>query len=508
MAYHLYNPHRFATPPVDSPAYAFDVSDGCPGARFATSSERSTLGTPPHTPTTATATPRYDPLGVLAHVSIAEQNRERIAALNIPRSAPHEVTGGVMSDGRWNVRHPAVQTCLTTRPPRPSLRNRAASSIYALAALSVRLTPFHEHHNDFWNPEVRNDTAEFIDKVMRTEPRLIDTYPCTWLGPQEMLWQSRNFNAAQEKARNEELGITASPNNRKMSLRKRKATKTAAPRAQTDEVVEGLPEPPRKRARKTKPTPKAAAAMAAAAAAANTGAANEEATPAKPTAGATLAPPTKTSPKAPSPLGVFSPIIASASLPDEDGPAAPASRGRTSNKGSKRGSIAPSAPTRLSARPTTHDRSPSTSESSTATSSMAADLKRGRSSSSASSTPATPPEAAQAVDVKSKGEPNDVPEYADAVEDSTEPQADSVHATRARTRAAAKRATVEPEAPAPDAEAMQVDEPEAPKAKSQSRKRAAADDDAAPDEKTVSAPAPKKRKRTSGVTRARTTRRR
>ncbi|TFY52564.1 hypothetical protein EVG20_g10497, partial [Dentipellis fragilis] len=500
----------FATPPIETPTYTFDLGDEYPRARFATSSERSSLDTPPHTSTTATATPRYDPLGVLAQVSIAEQNRERIAALNIPRSAPHEVASGVMSDGRWNVRHPAVQTCLTTRPPRPSLKNRAASSIYTLAALSVRLTPFHEHYNDFWNAEIRNDTAEFIDSVMRTEPRLIDTYPCTWLGSQEMLWQSRNFNAAQEKARNEELGITSSPNNRKMSLRKRKAAKPAAPRVQTDEVVEGLPEPPRKRARKTKPTPKAAAAMAAAAAAAaaaNTGGANEDASPAKPTTGATLAPPTKTSPKAPSPLGVFSPIIASASLPEEDSPAAPASRGRTSNKGSKRGSAAPTAPTRPSARPTTHDRSPSTSESSTATSSMAADLKRGRSSSSASSTPATPPEAAQAVDVKSKGETNDIPDLAEAIGDSAEPQTDSAHATRARTRAAAKRATVESEAPAPDAEAMQVDEPEVPKTKSQSRKRAATDD-AAADEKAVSAPAPKKRKRTSGVTRARTTRRR
>ncbi|KAI0315962.1 hypothetical protein OF83DRAFT_1084601 [Amylostereum chailletii] len=202
----LYHPH---------PAPIFHSSAIDP-SRFPTSSLRDI----PHTPHD-NATPLYDPLGVLP----PRQDAHRA----IPRpklSVPREVQRGVLSDGRWTARHPAVDAFLARPMPRALLdpRDRGMMAVFALAALKVAFNPGHSAYDIFWGIEDRRATAEFIDGLVVSRPCPIDTAPLTWLGRWEMLWQL----SGRQKEHAKVHGIPAATNAaRRMTLRKRKAPASA-----------------------------------------------------------------------------------------------------------------------------------------------------------------------------------------------------------------------------------------------------------------------------------------
>ncbi|KAI0051269.1 hypothetical protein FA95DRAFT_1570133, partial [Auriscalpium vulgare] len=226
---------QFFLPPAYNhpprPRTFFALSAPAP-PRLPLSAERAAA--PPTSPSPRPA--RYDPLGVL-HPAPAPAGPSQFQLASVP----YEVTRGVMSNGRWNPRHPAVQDFLRSpRPPSP-----ACMPLFVLAALHVMYSPGHPAYDFFWSEDDRRSTADHIDRLLGRDSCPIATYPASWLGAQEMLWQLAGLQ--KDYARHH--GAALQPAVRRMFLRKRKP----APAVREESVAASeASEPPRKRVRRSK----------------------------------------------------------------------------------------------------------------------------------------------------------------------------------------------------------------------------------------------------------------
>src|SRR6266478_6030093 len=133
-------------------------------SRFPTSEDRLRwpAGLPPE-PHPA----RYDPLGSLAQDEPAIARKALCSSFN-PRYFPSHVASGVLSDGTWTTAHPSVHAFLQSPTSPPSLTSRTSAAIYSLAALHIFYSPSHPAYDAFWHPDIKENTAMFVHKVVST----------------------------------------------------------------------------------------------------------------------------------------------------------------------------------------------------------------------------------------------------------------------------------------------------------------------------------------------------
>ncbi|KAI9442516.1 hypothetical protein H4582DRAFT_1289478 [Lactarius indigo] len=370
---------------IHSPSLSLPDQPDQQHTRFPTSSDR--LGRPAtsiHRPPFDRLA-RYDPLGRLSQDKhyIA---RKSLCSSFVPRFFPSSVARGVLSDGTWTTEHPCVNAFLQSPYSRPSLTSTTSAAIYSLAALHVFYSPSHPSYDVFWHPDIKESTAIFVHGVVTMKPSPISTTPMTWLGVHDMLWQLTGIQ--KEYAKSQGIKATTSPPApTRRSLRKRKPVQALLQALEEREPSE-VPEPPRKKARKSKSDENEKGA---------------EATPqpgvsAENEAGPSALSHTKST-TLPSPLEVRatadttpSPLTITSSLPSDSQPTAKddigSSRGHSKDTASKKTPATQTA-SRTSRR--TRERSPSfSSGSSTAVSAAgSSNSKRARSSSSVSSTSTT-----------------------------------------------------------------------------------------------------------------------
>ncbi|KAH9046870.1 hypothetical protein EDB84DRAFT_570888 [Lactarius hengduanensis] len=369
---------------IHSPSLSLPDQPDQQHTRFPTSSDRlarpaASIHQPPFD-----RSARYDPLGRFSQDkhSLA---RKVLCSSFAPRFFPGSVARGVLSDGTWTTKHPCVPAFLQSPYSRPSLTSKTSAAIYSLAALHVFYSPSHLSYDVFWHPDIKESTAIFVHGVVTMEPSPISTTPMTWLGVHDMLWQLTGIQKEYAKSQGGKT-TTPPPAPTRRSLRKRKPVQALLQALEEREPSE-VPEPPRKKARKSKSdeNEKGAEATSLVAEQPAVSAENEAGPSALST---TLSSPLEargTADTTPSPLTVTS------SLPSDSQPTAKddvgSSRGHSKDTASKKAS-APQTASRTSRR--TRERSPSfSSGSSTAVSAAGSTSKRARSSSSVSSTSTT-----------------------------------------------------------------------------------------------------------------------
>ena len=163
MEFYTRPSHQLYTAPHSHSMY-LDMGSEPPHWSVATSSERSTLDTPPApTPTSAE---RYDPLGML-QVSEAETARIAMVAQHPPKQFPYLVRPGVMSDGRWTFNHPDVLAYMEN--PVEGLPESPVgfhAMLYVLAALHILTWPNHPMWSWFWPKNSWAQVADFIFAFM------------------------------------------------------------------------------------------------------------------------------------------------------------------------------------------------------------------------------------------------------------------------------------------------------------------------------------------------------
>jgi hypothetical protein len=251
-------------------------------------------------------------------------------------------------------------------------------------------------------------------------PSPISTTPMTWLGVHDMLWQLTGIQKEYAKSRGGKVAASP-PAPTRRSLRKRKPVQTPLQALDAREPSE-VPEPPRKRARKSKSDESEKAAEETPLVAEQPGLSTEiEAGPStlSHTKSTTLPSPLEargTADTTPSPLTVTSSLPSdSQPLAKEDVAQAGSSRGQTKD------TVSNKVPASRSSR-RTRERSPSfSSGSSTAVSAAGRKSKRARSSSSVSST-STTVDAETGSKSKGKGKEKAV-DVAEATEEETEDEA-------------------------------------------------------------------------------------
>ncbi|KAH9083883.1 hypothetical protein EDB83DRAFT_57517 [Lactarius deliciosus] len=260
-------------------------------------------------------------------------------------------------------------------------------------------------------------------------PSPISTTPMTWLGVHDMLWQLTGIQKEYAKSQGGKTTISP-PAPTRRSLRKRKPVQALLQALEEREPSE-VPEPPRKKARKSKSdeNEKGAETTSLVAEQPDVSAENE----AGPSALSRTKSPTLSSPleargtadTTPSPLTITSslPSDSQATAKDDVG----SSRGHSKDTASKKAS-APQTATRTSRR--TRERSPSfSSGSSTAVSAAGSNSKRARSSSSVSSTSTT-----VGAETGSKGKGKGKEKAADVAEEATEEEETDGDAGKRLTR--------------------------------------------------------------------------
>ena len=263
------------------------------------------------------------------------------------------------------------------------------------------------------------------------KPSSISTTPMTWLGVHDMLWQLTGIQKEYAKSQGGKV-VASPPAPTRRSLRKRKPVQTLLQALDAREPSE-VPEPPRKRARKSKSDESEKAAEATSFAE-QTGVSTEiEAGPSalSHTKSTTLPSPLEargTADTTPSPLTITSSLPSdSQSLAKDDVAQAGSSRGQVKDTTSNK------VPASRSSR-RTRERSPSfSSGSSTAVSAAGSKSKRARSSSSVSST-STTVDAETGSKSKGKGKEK-VVDVAEATEEETEDEAGKRSAKSNRTTA-------------------------------------------------------------------------
>ncbi|KAI0268783.1 hypothetical protein BC834DRAFT_968218 [Gloeopeniophorella convolvens] len=363
--------------------------------------------------------PHHDPLGTLVEDKGAVARRALCSSYT-PRFFPARLAPGVLSDGTWTTKHPSVSVFLESPTARPALSSRTSAAIYSLAALHVFYSPSHPSYDVFWHPDIKESTAAFVHEVVTMKPSPISTTPMTWLGVHDMLWQLTGIQKEYARAH----GIKAStspPVPTRRSLRKRKPVQAVLQEASTREPSE-VPEPPRKKLRRTKSDGDdkegdiSMLAVGVSDMSPEQRAGPSAQQPAKPKS--TTPSPQETRGNldpTPSPLTITSPLPSDSQLPPkEDAAQVGTSRGRTKDAASKKASGNKPASRTSSRR--ARERSPSfSSGSSTAVSAAGGNTKRGRSSSSASSTVTT----VDAVTGKGKGKEKAI-DVAEVVDEETE----------------------------------------------------------------------------------------
>ncbi|KAI0305431.1 hypothetical protein B0F90DRAFT_1697982 [Multifurca ochricompacta] len=381
--------HRLIHPPIHLPGdYYIDDQP----SRFPTSSDRlgriATSSRQPFFDPSA----RYDPLGCLTQDEHTITRRALFSSFT-PRFFPRSVARGVLSDGTWTTQHPTVHAFLQSPSSRPSLSSKTSAAIYSLAALHVFYSPSHPSYDVFWHPDIKESTAMFVHQIVTMKPPLISTTPMTWLGVHDMLWQLTGIQKEYAKSQG---GKTDTPPlvPTRRSLRKRKPVPALPQEPSTREPSE-VPEPPRKKAKKTRSDenqnekeaePIALVVERSDLSTGSNGGPSDlpQAKPTTPSLPGTRGNADTT----PSPLTVTSSLPSESQSSARDTTRTGTSRGRAKDTASKK-ALANSTASRPSPRHS-RERSPSfSSGSSTAVSAAGNNSKRARSSSSASSTSTT-----------------------------------------------------------------------------------------------------------------------
>ncbi|KAH9176758.1 hypothetical protein EDB89DRAFT_99416 [Lactarius sanguifluus] len=128
--------------------------------------------------------------------------------------------------------------------------SKTSAAIYSLAALHVFYSPSHPSYDVFWHPDIKESTAIFVHGVVTMESSPISTTPMTWLGVHDMLWQLTGIQKEYAKSQGGKT-ITSPPAPTRRSLRKRKPVQALLQALEEREPSE-VPEPPRKKVRKSK----------------------------------------------------------------------------------------------------------------------------------------------------------------------------------------------------------------------------------------------------------------
>jgi hypothetical protein len=409
---------------------------------------------------------RYDPLGRLS-LDKHSSARRALCSSFTPRFFPGSIARGVLSDGTWTTEHPCVHAFLQSPYSRPSLKSRTSAAIYSLAALHVFYSPSHPSYDVFWHPDIKESTAIFVHGVVTMDPSPISTTPMTWLGVHDMLWQLTGIQKEYAKSRGVKV-VASPPVPTRRSLRKRKPVQTLLQALDAREPSEA-PEPPRKRARKSKSDESEKAAEETPLVAEQPGLSTEIET------GPSALSHTKST-ILPSPLearGIAdstpSPLTVTSSLPSDSQALA---KDDVAQAGSSQGQTKDTkVPASRSSR-RTRERSPSfSSGSSTAVSAAGRKSKRARSSSSVSST-STTVDAETGSKSKGKGKEK-AADVAEATEEETEDEAGkrSAKSNRPTTKDAASKSSRKQAGGATKRSAEDTDRLEAAEAPRRVRKR-------------------------------------